>query len=216
VLICEHLWMRLFPVRLACYTQPHFSNTCLDNTFMKQLLDFLPLVIFFAVYKFFDIYAASGALIAATALQLIVTYLLYKKIEKMHLISFAMVTFFGTLTLVFQDDSFIKWKVTVVYALFAISLAVSQIINKPILKSMLGKELVVADKIWAHVTWYWVSFFIICAFVNIYVAFSLSQEIWVNFKVFGLTALTLLNTVITVIYLYKNMSKEHKEQMNNK
>ena len=79
---------------------------------MKQLLDFLPLVIFFAVYKTFDIYTATGALIAATALQLIVTYALYKKIEKIHLVTFVMVTFFGTLTLVFHDDSFIKWKVT--------------------------------------------------------------------------------------------------------
>lgn len=183
---------------------------------MKQLLDFLPLVIFFAVYKLFDIYAASGALIAATALQLIVTYLLYKKIEKMHLITFVMVTVFGTLTLVFHDDAFIKWKVTVVYALFAVALAVSQLIKKPILKSMLGKELVVEDRIWAHVTWYWVSFFVTCALVNIYVAFSLSQEVWVNFKVFGLTALTLVNTVITVIYLYKNMPEEQKKELNNK
>ncbi|WP_110458079.1 septation protein A [Shewanella algidipiscicola] len=180
---------------------------------MKQLLDFLPLVIFFAVYKFFDIYIASGALIAATALQLIVTYLMYKKIEKMHLITFAMVSFFGTLTLVFHDDAFIKWKVTVVYALFALALAVSQFINKPILKSMLGKELVVADNIWAHVTWYWVLFFVGCALLNIYVAFSLPQETWVNFKVFGLTALTLLNTVVTVVYLYKHMPEEHKKEL---
>ena len=180
---------------------------------MKQLLDFLPLVIFFAVYKFFDIYIASGALIAATALQLIVTYLMYKKIEKMHLITFAMVSFFGTLTLVFHDDAFIKWKVTVVYALFALALAVSQFINKPILKSMLGKELVVADNTWAHVTWYWVLFFVGCALLNIYVAFSLPQETWVNFKVFGLTALTLLNTVVTVVYLYKHMPEEHKKEL---
>ncbi len=75
---------------------------------MKQLLDFLPLVIFFAVYKFYDIYVASGALIAATALQLVVTYLLYRKLEKMHLITFAMVAVFGTLTLVFHDDAFIN------------------------------------------------------------------------------------------------------------
>ncbi|BAJ02783.1 septation protein A [Shewanella violacea] len=183
---------------------------------MKQLLDFLPLVIFFAVYKFFDIYAASGALIAATALQLIVTYALYKKIEKMHLVTFVMVTFFGTLTLVFHDDTFIKWKVTVVYALFAIALAVSQFINKPILKNMLGKELVVEDRIWAHVTWYWVIFFIACSLVNIYVAFSLPQETWVNFKVFGLTALTLLNTVVTVVYLFKNMPEEHKKEFTKK
>lgn len=180
---------------------------------MKQLLDFLPLIIFFAVYKFFDIYIASGALIAATALQLIISYLLYKKLEKMHLITFVMVTVFGSLTLILHDDSFIKWKVTIVYALFAIALGVSQIMNKPLLKSMLGKELVVEDKVWARVTWYWVSFFVVCGLINIYVAFSLSQETWVNFKVFGLTALTLINTVLTVFYLFKNMSEEDRKEL---
>ena len=124
-----------------------------------------------------------------------------------------MVTVFGTLTLVLHDDSFIKWKVTIVYALFAIALGVSQLMRKPILKSMLGKELVVTDKIWAHVTWYWVAFFVVCGLVNIYVAFSLSQETWVNFKVFGLTALTLINTVLTVLYLFKNMSEEDRKEL---
>ncbi|MBO2696131.1 septation protein A [Shewanella algae] len=180
---------------------------------MKQLLDFLPLVIFFAVYKFYDIYVASGALIAATALQLVVTYLLYRKLEKMHLITFAMVAVFGTLTLVFHDDAFIKWKVTIVYALFALGLGVSQLLNKPVLKGMLGQELKVADKIWARVTWYWVSFFIICGLINIYVAFSLSQETWVNFKVFGLTAVTLLNTIVTVVYLFKHIPEEQRKEL---
>ncbi|MGL5047757.1 MAG: septation protein A [Shewanella sp.] len=180
---------------------------------MKQLLDFLPLVIFFAVYKFFDIYIASGALIAATALQLILTYALYKKLEKMHWITFAMVTVFGTLTLVFHDDAFIKWKVTIIYGLFAIALGVSQLLNKSILKSMLGKEMQVADNIWAHVTWYWVVFFAVCGLVNIYVAFSLPLETWVNFKVFGLTALTLVNTVITVFYLYKHLPEEQRKEL---
>ncbi|TWU69164.1 septation protein A [Shewanella algae] len=180
---------------------------------MKQLLDFLPLVIFFAVYKFYDIYVASGALIAATALQLVVTYLLYRNLEKMHLITFAMVAVFGTLTLVFHDDAFIKWKVTIVYALFALGLGVSQLLNKPVLKGMLGQELKVADKIWARVTWYWVSFFIICGLINIYVAFSLSQETWVNFKVFGLTAVTLLNTIATVVYLFKHIPEEQRKEL---
>ncbi|MBO2552159.1 septation protein A [Shewanella algae] len=180
---------------------------------MKQLLDFLPLVIFFAVYKFYDIYVASGALIAATALQLVVTYLLYRKLEKMHLITFVMVAVFGTLTLVFHDDAFIKWKVTIVYALFALGLGVSQLLNKPVLKGMLGQELKVADKIWARVTWYWVSFFIICGLINIYVAFSLSQETWVNFKVFGLTAVTLLNTIATVVYLFKHIPEEQRKEL---
>ncbi|WP_434940496.1 septation protein A [Shewanella sp. HL-SH8] len=181
---------------------------------MKQLLDFLPLVIFFAVYKFADIYTATGVLIAATAVQLMVTYLLYKQVEKMHLITFAMVTVFGSLTLFFHDDAFIKWKVTIVYGLFAVGLGVSQLMGKSALKSMLGKEMVVQDKIWAQVTWYWVSFFIICGIVNIYVAFSLPLEIWVNFKVFGLTALTLINTVVTVVYLFKHMENPPEDQKN--
>ena len=181
---------------------------------MKQLLDFLPLVIFFAVYKFADIYTATGVLIAATAVQLMVTYLLYKQVEKMHLITFAMVTVFGSLTLFFHDDAFIKWKVTIVYGLFAVGLGVSQLMGKSALKSMLGKEMVVQDKIWAQVTWYWVSFFIICGIVNIYVAFSLPLETWVNFKVFGLTALTLINTVITVVYLFKHMENPPEDQKN--
>ncbi|WP_434928868.1 septation protein A [Shewanella sp. HL-SH4] len=181
---------------------------------MKQLLDFLPLVIFFAVYKFADIYTATGVLIAATAVQLMVTYLLYKQVEKMHLITFAMVTVFGSLTLFFHDDAFIKWKVTIVYGLFAVGLGVSQLMGKSALKSMLGKEMIVQDKIWAQVTWYWVSFFIICGIVNIYVAFSLPLETWVNFKVFGLTALTLINTVVTVVYLFKHMENPPEDQKN--
>ncbi|BDM63898.1 putative intracellular septation protein A [Shewanella sp. NFH-SH190041] len=180
---------------------------------MKQLLDFLPLVIFFAVYKFFDIYVASGALIAATALQLIVLYALYRTVEKMHLITFALVAVFSTLTLVFHDDAFIKWKVTIVYALFAAALAAGQWFNKPILKNMLGKEMKVSDTIWARVTWYWAAFFIACGLANIYIAFSLSQETWVNFKVFGLTALTLINTIATVFYLYKHLPEEQRKEL---
>ncbi|MGK0409210.1 MAG: intracellular septation protein [Shewanella psychromarinicola] len=175
---------------------------------MKQLLDFLPLVIFFAVYKLYDIYAATAVLIAASAIQLVITYLLFKHIEKMLLATFAMITVFGSLTLFFHDDAFIKWKVTIVYALFAIGLIASQMMGKPALKSMLGKEMKVDDKIWTQITWYWVSFFVVCGIANIYVAFSLPLEMWVNFKVFGLTALTLINTVVTVLYLYKHIQED--------
>ncbi|MCL2919548.1 septation protein A [Shewanella litorisediminis] len=180
---------------------------------MKQLLDFLPLLVFFAVYKFFDIYAATGALIVATLIQLIATYALYKKIEKMHLITFALVATFGTATLIFHDDAFIKWKVTIVYALFALALIAGQFLGKPILKSMLGQEMPVDDKIWARLTWYWVLFFVVCGLINIYVAFSLSQETWVNFKVFGLTAATLVNTLITVFYLFKHLPEDKKKEL---
>ncbi|WP_372870738.1 septation protein A [Shewanella sp.] len=180
---------------------------------MKQLLDFLPLLVFFGVYKFFDIYAATGALVVATLIQLIATYALFKKVEKMHLVTFALVAVFGGATLYFHDDTFIKWKVTIVYALFAAALIIGQLIDKPILKSMLGQEMPVEDTIWARLTWYWVAFFVACGLVNVYVAFSLSQETWVNFKVFGLTAATLINTVITVAYLYKHLPEEKKKEL---
>ena len=177
---------------------------------MKQLLDFLPLIIFFAIYKIYDIYIASGALIIATALQMVAIYLLYKKLEKTHIITFAVVSIFGTLTLIFHNDAFIKWKVTIIYLCFALALIISHFMKKPILKSMLGKEIHTSDKVWAQMSWLWTIFFIFCALLNIYVAFTLEQATWVNFKVFILPILTLINTIVTVFYLVKHIKNEQE------
>jgi intracellular septation protein len=99
---------------------------------MKQFLDFLPLVVFFAFYKIYDIYAATAALIVATAIVLIYSWVRFRKVEKMALITFVLVVVFGGLTLFFHNDEFIKWKVTVIYALFAGALLVSQwVMKKP-------------------------------------------------------------------------------------
>ncbi|RLV58857.1 septation protein A [Parashewanella curva] len=179
---------------------------------MKQILEFLPLIIFFLVYKFFDIYVATGALIAATLIQLIVTYLLYKKIEKMLLVTFAMVAIFGTLTIVFHDDNFIKWKVTLIYMLFAGLLIGSQLMNRSIIKSMLGKEIEAPEKIWRNLTFYWAAFFSVCAAINIYIAYNFSLETWVNFKVFGLTILSIINLVGTIAYLYPHLPQEENDK----
>lgn len=163
---------------------------------MKQFLDFLPLIVFFAFYKLYDIYVASGALIVATALALVFTWFKYRKIEKMTLITFLMVLVFGTLTLVFHNDLFIKWKVTIIYTLFALALLISQLVlKKPLVQRMLGKELTLPDKVWNNLNLAWAVFFLVCGLANIYVAFWLPQSVWVNFKVFGLTALTLVFTL---------------------
>lgn len=180
---------------------------------MKQLLDFLPLIVFFVVYKLYDIYAASGALIAATALALVFTWIKYRKVEKMTLITFVMVAVFGTLTLVFHDDLFIKWKVTVIYVLFSGALLVSQLIlKKPLIQRMLGKELTLPDAVWGKLNIAWAIFFLLCGLANIYVAFWLPENVWVNFKVFGLTVLTLLFTLLSGIYIFRHMPEEEKEQ----
>ncbi|AGE18483.1 MULTISPECIES: septation protein A [Serratia] len=179
---------------------------------MKQFLDFLPLIVFFAFYKLYDIYVASGALIVATALALVFTWVKYRKVEKMTLITFLMVLVFGTLTLVFHNDLFIKWKVTVIYALFALALLISQwVLKKPLVQRMLGKELTLPDKVWSNLNLAWAVFFLACGLANIYVAFWLPQSVWVNFKVFGLTVLTLVFTLLSGIYIYRHMPEEQKK-----
>ncbi|BEN11491.1 putative intracellular septation protein A [Serratia marcescens] len=179
---------------------------------MKQFLDFLPLIVFFAFYKLYDIYVASGALIVATALALVFTWVKYRKVEKMTLITFLMVLVFGTLTLVFHNDLFIKWKVTVIYALFALALLISQwVLKKPLVQRMLGKELTLPDNVWSNLNLAWAVFFLACGLANIYVAFWLPQSVWVNFKVFGLTVLTLVFTLLSGIYIYRHMPEEQKK-----
>lgn len=178
---------------------------------MKQLIDFIPLIIFFALYKLFDIYVATGALIIASAVQIALTYMIYKKIEKMQLITFLMVAVFGGMTIFLHDDNFIKWKVTIVYMVFAIGLAVSHLLGKSAIKGMLGKEISLPEPVWAKVTWAWVAFFSFCAALNIYVAFQLPLDIWVNFKVLGLLAATFAFTLVTGLYIYKHLPKENNE-----
>ena len=171
---------------------------------MKQLIDFIPLVIFFIVYKRYDIFYASGALMVTTPLALLATYLIYKKVEKVAKITCAIVMGFAALTLIFHSDAFIKWKVTIIYGAFAGALLFSQwFTEKPLIQRMLGSN--------QEIKLAWAIFFIFCALLNIYVAFWMAQDIWVNFKVFGLTAGTLIFTVLSVVYIFKNMVKEPAE-----
>lgn len=176
---------------------------------MKQLLDFLPLIVFFVFYKLYNIYIASAALVIATGLALAIVWLKYKKVEKMTLVTFIMVAIFGSLTYIFHNDLFIKWKVTLIYGLFAIALLISQwVTRKPIIQQLLGKEVSLPDTIWRHLNLAWAMFFIICALLNIYVAFWLPENSWVNFKVFGLTAATFVFTLLSIVYIYRHLPKQ--------
>ena len=142
---------------------------------MKQIIEFIPLLIFFVLFKTNGIFVATGALIITTAIQLIVTWFIYKKIEKMQLITFAMVAIFGGLTLFLHDENFIKWKVTIIYGLFALALLVSQLMHKPLIKSMLGKEMTLPENVWLRINLAWTIFFVVCAIVNIYIAFKIGR-----------------------------------------
>ncbi|MFS1461394.1 septation protein A [Vibrio lentus] len=179
---------------------------------MKQILDFIPLIIFFALYKMYDIYTATGALIVASAVQIVLTYIIYKKVEKMQIITFLMVAVFGGMTIFLHDDNFIKWKVTIVYALFAIGLTVSHLMGKSAIKGMLGKEISLPEAVWGKINWAWTLFFTLCAILNVYVAFSLPLDVWVNFKVFGLLIATFAFTLLTGVYIYKHLPKDQHLQ----
>ena len=179
---------------------------------MKQFFDFIPLLVFFAVYKFYDIYTATAALMVVTVLQIAITWFTLRKLEKMHLITLGMVLVFGGFTLFFHDDAFIKWKVTVINLLFSAALLVSQfVLKKPLIKQMLGKEMQLPDAIWSRVNLAWAGFFAVAAATNTYIAFHLPQAVWVNFKVFGLLGMTLLFTVATVFYLYRHLPAEQEK-----
>lgn len=178
---------------------------------MKQLLDFLPLIVFFVFYKLHDIFWATGALIVATALAVIFSWYKYRKVEKMTLVTFVLVAVFGGLTIYFHNAEFIKWKVTIIYALFAGALLIGQwVMKKPLIQSMLGKEITLPPHAWSRLNIAWALFFISCGLLNIYVAFWLPEAVWMNFKVFAIPGLTLVFTLLSGVYIYRHMPQEEK------
>lgn len=185
----------------------------LIESVMKQFFEFIPLVIFFIIYKMVDIYAATGSLIVTTGLLLAYSYFKQGKVEKVQLITFLIVLVFGSLTLMLQDDTFIKWKVTVVYALFSIALIVSRYaFQKNLIKQMLAKEIKLPEPVWNNLNIAWALFFILLSVINLYIAFNFSQQVWVNFKVFGLLVVTLMFTILSGVYIYKYLPKTNKNE----
>ncbi|MBR0572795.1 MULTISPECIES: septation protein A [Pasteurellaceae] len=175
---------------------------------MKQLLEFIHLVLFFIAYKLFGTQEAAITLIIATVIQLILFKLLFGSITKMQLFVAGFVLLFGSLTAYFNDDSFLKWKVTIINGLFAFALLFSQfILRNPLIKHLLGKEIQLEDTIWNKINLGWALFFIFCMLLNIYISHFMSNDAWYTFKVFGLTGLSLIATIITGVYLYPHLKQ---------
>ena len=178
---------------------------------MKQILDFIPLILFFVVYKFFGIRDAAIALVIATIVQLIILKVKFGSIEKQQIYVSSAVVFFGLLTAYFNDIKYLQWKVTIINGLFAIVLLVSQFLFKsPLIKKLLGKELNLPENAWAKLNLGWAIFFIFCMLLNIYISQYLPEEIWVDFKSFGLIGLTFLATIISGAYIYRYLPKDNK------
>lgn len=183
---------------------------------MKQLLEFIPLILFFAVYKLVGIREAALTLMIATVIQLIILKLKYGKVEKQQIIMGIAVVFFGALTAYFNQLEYLKWKVTIVYAIFALVLLVSQyVFKKNLIKLMLSKDqnVVLPENAWNTLNLGWACFFLLCMLINTYISHYLSDDAWVDFKTFGILGMTLVATVLTGVYIYRYLPKNN---MNNK
>jgi intracellular septation protein len=174
---------------------------------MKLLLDFLPIVIFFIVYKTTnDIILATAVLIPATLLQMLYTWIRTHKIEKMQLVTLGLVVILGGATVLFQDKTFIQWKPTVVNWLFGLAFLGSQFIGeKTIVERLMGSNISLPSFAWKNLNIAWVVFFIAMGALNLFVAYTFSEEAWVNFKLFGMLGLTVIFIIIQGIYLSRHI-----------
>lgn len=176
---------------------------------MKLLFDMLPVALFFAAYKFAGIYVATAVAIATTALQIGWAWWRHRKVEKMQWISLAVIAVFGGATLLLHDETFIKWKPTVLYWLIAVSLLVSAFVfGKNPMRALMGEQLTLPDAVWSRVNASWAVFFALMGGLNIYVAQRFSTDIWVNFKLFGFMGLMLVFVVIQGLMLSRYMADE--------
>jgi len=196
---------------------------------MKLLFDLFPVILFFASFKYAEknpdlaaswlaglpglaavdlkqapILLATVVVIAATIAQIIWVRLRHGKVDKMLWVSLVLVVVFGSLTLIFQNENFIKWKPTILYWVFAGSMAFSLfILKKNPLKTVLGEQLVLPEAVWGKMNLSWIAFFLFMGVLNLAIAFNFSTDTWVNFKLFGGMGLLLVFVVLQGALLSK-------------
>jgi len=171
---------------------------------MKQLLEFIPVILFFITYKIYDIYVATAVVIVATIIQVTITWFKHKKVETMQWITLGLIVVMGGATLYLQDEQFIKWKLTAIEWLFGFAFLGSQFLGKKtFVERMMGASLELPSAIWKRLNVMWASFFISVGFVNIYVMQNYNTDDWVTFKTFGVPGLMIIFIIFQLVFIYK-------------
>ncbi len=193
---------------------------------MKQFIDFIPLLLFFIVYKteprtvelaghslgVGGIFSATAVLIIASVAVYGTLFVLQRKLEKGQWLTLVACLVFGSLTLAFHSETFLKWKAPVVNWLFALAFAGSHFIgDKPLIQRIMGHAVELPQAIWNRLNVAWVLFFLFCGSANLFVAFTF-QSIWVDFKVFGSLAMTLLFLIGQGLYLARQLHDTSPEK----
>lgn len=184
---------------------------------MKLLFDLFPILLFFIGYKFFGLYTATSIAMAASLIQVLFYRLKHQRYEKMHLISLGLILVLGSATLIFHNPWFIKWKPTAIYWLSAfVFLCSTWIGKKTLIEKMMDGNISLPKVIWYRLNYGWTLFFLFMGALNLYVAYSFSTDIWVNFKLFGGAGLTLLFIFIQAIYLSRHLENKQFPMENTK
>lgn len=179
---------------------------------MKLLFDLFPILLFFVAFKFAGIYVATVAAIGATILQIVWTKCRHGKVDKMLWVSFVIIVVFGGATLILHDENFIKWKPTVLYWAFSLILLFSDLLfHKNLMRNMLQEKIALPLHIWRRFNLSWSLFFAILGFINLYVAFHYSTDVWVDFKLFGFTTLMLVFILAQGVWLSKYVDEKKED-----
>lgn len=179
---------------------------------MKFLFDIFPVILFFAAFKVYGIYIATAVAIAATIVQISWVWIKHRKVDNMQWISLGLIVVFGGATLLLRDETFIKWKPTVLYWLFALTLLVSQVgFRKNLIRTMMEKQVSAPDAIWKKLLTGWIVFFVVMGILNLYVAYGYSTDIWVNFKLFGGIGLMIAFVIGQAILLAPHMKEKESK-----
>jgi intracellular septation protein len=185
------------------------------NPIVKLLLELGPLALFFAAYGRFNIYVATGVLMASVLVTLAVSYAVLKRIPIMPLVTAVVVLIFGSLTLFFHDETLIKIKPTALYLLFAAALFIGLALKRPILKVLFDGALQVTEEGWRVLTWRWAFFFIALAVLNEIVWRTQTTDLWVKFKTFGFLPLTVLFALAQAPLIMKYETKDEDATNND-
>jgi len=173
---------------------------------MQQLLELAPLGAFLIAYYVAGLYAATAVLMGSMAVLLGIDLLRGRRIPAMHALSAVLVFLFGSATLLLHDQRFIQWKPTVFFWLASVAFCASfwigrQTLVQRLLGTALGEHAVVPEATWRRLNALWVLFYAALGALNLLVAFNASERVWVNFKVFGLTLVTLVFVALQVGWL---------------
>jgi intracellular septation protein len=175
---------------------------------MQLLFDVFPVIVFFVVYRFYGIYAATAAIIVTMAVQIAYQWLRYRKVNRMFLVSGILVAVFGGITLVLRNPIFVQWKPTVVNWLFAAVFLGSQFVGqKTLIERIMGHAVELPGSLWRQLNLMWVVAFFALGAANLYVVYHFSEKTWVDFKLFGMTGLLLLVAVSQAVWISLRTAK---------